>query len=90
MFKKDYFLIGLLAGIIFPVICFGILYGSICFLGNYFESLQSYPMTKLMFAGVALNVLPARYFYVRMGLAKTAMGVLLSTVVLIITVLLSF
>ena len=90
MFKKDNFLIGIVIGIIFPVVCFGILYGLRFFLGTFIQSVQMFSTVKLMFVSVALNVLPVRYFYVARELPKTAQGTLLITVVLIVTVVLSF
>ena len=90
MFKKDNFLVGIVAGIIVPVACFGILFGIKYLLGTFFQIAHEYSVTKLMFVSVALNVLPVRYFYVAKNLPKIAMGVLLITVVLIVTVVLSF
>ena len=90
MFRKDSYLIGILTGIIFPVVCFGILFGCKFLLSNFFQAAQQFSEIKLMFASVALNVLPIRYFFVAKDLQKTAQGILLITVVMIITVALAF
>jgi len=90
MFKRDSYLIGIVAGIIFPVICFGILYGITFYLGSFFPAVHQFTIYKMMFVSVVLNVLPIRYLFVAKELKKTAQGILLITVVLMITVTLSF
>jgi hypothetical protein len=90
MIKKDSYWLGLLVGIVFPVVCFGIFYGIKALLGGFFQVAQSFSEMKIMFASVALNVIPVRYFYVAKEHPKTAQGILLITVVMIVTVILAF
>ena len=90
MFKKDTYWMGILIGIIFPVVCFGILYGLRFLLGNFFDSVHLFSENKMMFASAALNVLPLRYLFVAKNFQKSAQGVLLITVVMIIVVTLAF
>jgi hypothetical protein len=90
MFKKDSYLAGILTGILFPVICYWILFGLKMLAGTFMESAGAFTMTKMMFAATALNVLPIRYFYVSRNSPKTAQGILVLTTVMIVTVLLAF
>jgi|WetSurMetagenome_2_1015567.scaffolds.fasta_scaffold1141589_2 hypothetical protein len=90
MFKKDTYLAGILAGIIFPVLCFGILYALKILAVQFFSSAQNFTQIKMMFAAAALNVLPIRYFFISREMPKTAQGTLLITVVMIVTIVLSF
>lgn len=90
MFKKDNFLTGMLTGIVCPFIFFGILFGIKSMLGLIFPAVIPFPVTKLMFASVVLNVLPLRYFYISQNQHKIAQGIMLITVVLLVTVVLAF
>jgi hypothetical protein len=90
MINKDSYWLGLLIGIAFPFVCFGILYGCKFLLVNFFQVAQQFSETKMMFASAAMNVLPIRYFFVAKSLPKIAQGILLITVVLIITGMLAF
>ncbi len=90
MFKKDAYWIGILIGIAFPVICFGILYGIKFLLGYFFPAVQQFTENKMMFVSVVLNVIPLRYLFVAKDWKKTAQGILLITVVLMVTVSLAF
>lgn len=90
MFKKDSYLSGVIIGIIFPVVCFGILYGVRILLVNIVDLRELLADNKLLFASSALNVIPLRYLYVSRRFVKAAEGVLLVTVVMIISFILAF
>jgi hypothetical protein len=90
MLKTDSYWKGLLVGMIFPLVCFGVLFGIKTLIGLVFQPALEFPVYKLIFASIVLNVLPVRFFYVAWNLPKIAQGMLLITVVAIITILLSF
>lgn len=90
MVIKDHLLTGVVIGILFPVICFGILYLLMNSLGAYFPFYAHYSFTKLMFASTALDVVPAKYFFSRKGMIRTAQGVLLVAVCLIVAIVVLF
>ena len=77
-------------GIVFPVVFFGILYGIKFLFGYFFTEVQQFTESKMMFVSVVLNVLPLRYFFVAKDQRKIAQGLLLITVVAMITVTLAF
>lgn len=90
MLKKNSFWLGLVIGIIIPLILFGILYAL-----NLFTKVFEHPPVilstkKLMFICSALNILPVRYYFVNGGLEKTGQGVLFVTVFLILLIMLGF
>jgi hypothetical protein len=90
MVIKDHLLTGVVVGVIFPVFCFGILYLLMHLLGQFLPFYAHYSFTKLMFASTALNVIPAKYFYSKKNMIRTAQGVLLITVCLIVTIVVLF
>ena len=81
---------GLVIGIIFPLILFGFLY----FLNLYTHVFEHPPVVlstqKLMFISSALNILPIRYYFTHGGLEKTGQGVLFVTVFLVLMVILAY
>ena len=90
MLKKNSFWLGLVIGIIIPLILFGILYAL-----NLFTKVFEHPpvilsIQKMMFVCSALNILPIRYYLMHGGLEKTGQGVLLITVFLVLMVTLAF
>ena len=90
MHKKNSFWLGLLIGIIFPMVLFGILYAV-----NYFTKAFDHPpvilsVQKMMFVCSALNILPIRYYLMHGGVEKTGQGVLFITVFLVLMVMLAF
>jgi len=90
MHKKNSFWLGLVIGIIIPLVLFGILYTL-----NYYTKVFEHPpvilsIQKLMFVCSALNILPIRYYLTHNGLEKTGQGVLFITVFLVLTITLAF
>ena len=90
MHKKNSFWLGLLIGIIFPSVQFGILYAV-----NLYTKVFEHPPVvlstqKMMFICSALNILPIRYYLMKPGLEKTGQGVLFITVFLVLMVMLAF
>ena len=79
MFKKDSMGIGLLVGLLCPVALFGLIYLVKLMIGHL-------ALDKAMFVCVALNIVPIRYYFVSAGSVKTGSGILLMTVILIVTV----
>jgi hypothetical protein len=90
MHKKNSFWLGLVIGIIIPMVLFGILY-TLDFYTKVFEHPPVILSTqKLMFISSALNILPIRYYLTHVGLEKTGQGVLFITVFLVLMVMLAF
>jgi hypothetical protein len=90
MHKKNSFWLGLLIGIVIPLVLFGILYSL-----NLFTKVFEHPPVilstqKLMFICSALNILPIRYYFMHGGLEKTGQGVLFITVFLVLMITLAF
>jgi hypothetical protein len=90
MHKRNSFWLGLVIGIIFPLVLFGILYTL-----NFYTKVFEHPPVilstqKLMFISSALNILPIRYYLTHDGLEKTGQGVLFITVFLVLMVMLAF
>ena len=90
MLKKNSFWLGLLIGILFPLVLFGALY----FLNFYTQVFEHppvlLPLQKMMFVSSALNILPIRYCFVKKGLEKTGQGVLFITVFLVVMITIAF
>jgi hypothetical protein len=90
MHKKNSFWLGLLIGIIIPLVLFGILYAL-----NFYTKVFEHPPVvlstqKQMFVCSALNILPIRYYLMHGGLEKTGQGVLFITVFLVLMITLAF
>jgi hypothetical protein len=84
MFKKDHFLLGVIIGLIMPV-----LIAALVFLINYL--LVSAAITQVYLdrkahymMGIAGNLLPIRYYFVNVQFDRTGRGVVLVTFVLIL------
>jgi hypothetical protein len=79
-----------LIGMILPLILYGILYS----LNLYTKVFEHPPVLltdqKMMFVSSALNVLPMRYYFKNAGLEKTAQGILLITVFLVLMITLAY
>jgi hypothetical protein len=90
MLRRNSFWLGLLIGLVFPSILFGILYSL-----NYYTKVFENPpvilsMQKMMFASSALNILPIRYYFKQGDLEKTGQGILFITVFLVVMIILAF
>jgi hypothetical protein len=79
MFRKDSFWLGMVIGLLGPLILFGILYIIRLLIGHL-------ALDKAMFVCVALNIVPIRYYFITAEMDRTARGILLITVILIIAV----
>jgi hypothetical protein len=79
MLKKDSSWLGMAVGLICPLVLFGIIYLVKIAVGHF-------PLDKAMFVCVALNVVPVRYYFMTAKLERTARGLLVMTVILIIAV----
>ncbi len=84
--NKNSYLLGILLGIIVPVVLLGIIYGLNLLACWIYRGIGMLSLHKMMFASVALNILPIRYFFVNRESEKTAKGILIVTVVAIIIV----
>ena len=90
MLRRNSFWLGLLIGLVFPSILFGILYSL-----NYYTKLFEHPpvmlpIQKMMFVCSALNILPMRYYFKNGDLEKTGQGILFITVFLVVMIILAF
>jgi hypothetical protein len=90
MFKKNSFLVGILAGLLIPCVFYGILLGLNLLTTLFFQSVSMLPLNKMLFVCAALNILPIRYCFVHENLEKTGQGVLLITVFLVLIITLAF
>ena len=90
MLRRNSFWLGLLIGLVFPSILFGILYSL-----NYYTKVFENPpvilsIQKMMFVSGALNILPIRYYFKHGDLEKTGQGILFITVFLVLIITLAF
>jgi hypothetical protein len=90
MFNKNSYLVGILAGLLVPVVFYGILFGLNMLTTLLFHSVSMLPLNKMLFVCAALNILPIRYCFVHEDLQKTGQGVLLITVFLVLIITLGF
>lgn len=79
MIKKDHYILGLVIGILVPVILFVLIYAMnyllfIMGVAKYYLDLESHVLLSL-----AGNLLPIRYYFVNLKFDKTGRGVLLVT-----------
>jgi hypothetical protein len=88
--KINSFWWGMFLGILFPAIVFGILFAITKFTGFSAQFPAALTQFKQMFVSVALNIIPLRFFFVKEGFDKTARGMLLVTVILIIVITVVF
>lgn len=90
MLKKNSFWLGLLIGIIFPLILFGTLYLVNIYTGVFQHRPVLLSTQKMMFVSAALNVLPMRYYFMHGGLERTAQGMLSVTVFEVLMIILAY
>ncbi|MFO8086702.1 MAG: hypothetical protein R6T91_02695 [Bacteroidales bacterium] len=77
-FKKDTFLLGIILGLIVPVVLFFIIF----YANDYFEALAGKSFLKqntIMLVSIVLNVFVLRYFLVNNQRDKTGRGILMAT-----------
>lgn len=86
MTGKNSYGLGMLAGILFPAVLLGVIYGLNYLVTLIFPNIPMLTLHKMMFASVALNILPIRFFLVKKEMEKTGKGILIITLVLIIIV----
>ena len=80
MLKKDNWLLGILIGIILPVIIFGVLYLIINFLGTPYQKDVLFKTRNIPLTGIFINMLPFRYYMVNLKYDKTGRGILAITI----------
>lgn len=76
--KKDSFLLGIILGLIAPVVLFVIIY----YLNGYFEAQYQRAILKdntIMLVSIVLNVFVLRYFLTNRNRDKTGRGILIAT-----------
>ncbi len=90
MFKKDHFGLGLLIGIIAPLIFFGILYlvSSMLTGGSYMADVLS--IKNILLISIFINLIPIRYYFVSLKMDLTGRGLVLITFILVIFYFLYF
>ena len=82
MLKKDEFLIGLLIGLVLPVLAYFIIYlGGLLFQELEFSNRVPDKDTIILIS-IFVNLFPIRYYFVTLKYDKTGRGVLLLTFVL--------
>ena len=83
--KRDQWVVGLLIGIVLPVLFFAVLF-IIDFTFNYYLQIHiTYEFHLLYLLSVAANLFPIRHYFVKLKFEKTGMGVLLVTIAEIMT-----
>ena len=91
MLNRNSYVLGVLIGILFPAILFGLLKGIDLFTGGTIShSSLGLTIRKMLFVCAALNILPIRYYFVHGEVEDTGKGILIVTVleILFITILL--
>ncbi len=83
-FKRDNFSIGVLIGIILPIIFFGIVWLVDVLLFRSFHVHLTRQTHYLYLLSAAINVIPIRYYLVNLKAEKTGIGVLVMTVIYIL------
>lgn len=82
MLKKDFFVLGLIIGVLLPAIMYVILYYGGELLVNLNITRKTPDMDDIMLISVFANLLPLRYYFVTLKYDQTGRGVLLITFVL--------
>jgi hypothetical protein len=90
MLKRNSIWLGLAAGILVPLVLYGIL-----FVLNYFTHVFDHPPVmlsnqKMMFVSAALNIVPIRYCFKNEPMEKTGQGILAVTVFLVFMIFLAY
>jgi len=74
IFKKDYFLFGLIIGALSPLFCF---FGAKLLLNDYFNF--SIKINTIYVCSILINFFLFRYYMINKEMDKTGRGILLST-----------
>jgi len=89
-FKKDSYLLGVLVGIVLPVLLYGVLYVVDMQFNSFFgKHLVSKP-DYLYLLSVIANILSMRYFYTGAKKEKAGAGVLLVTIIIVLLYFFNF
>lgn len=83
--KKDSYIIGILVGLILPIIFFGIVWLLDMLLFSLFHVHLTRQTHYLYLLSAAINVVPIRYYLVNIKAEKSGIGVLVLTGVYILT-----
>lgn len=83
--KKDSYIIGILVGLILPIIFFGIVWLLNMLLFSLFHVHLTRQTHYLYLLSAAINVVPIRYYLVNIKAEKSGIGVLVLTGVYILT-----
>jgi len=83
MHKKDHYIFGLLIGIIFPALIFGLILIVNLFLVKTGIARLYLDLEIHLLISMGSNLVPIRYYFVNMKYDKTGRGILLITFVLI-------
>jgi hypothetical protein len=80
MFKKDSMIIGILLGILVPIIAFGLFYGINILISQFFtKGYLIFTMPTLFVLSIFVNVLFFRYFMMKRQQDYIGRGILLAT-----------
>ena len=82
--KQDSFILGIVFGIIAPLVLFTILYYINLFIGTFYNNVRFVQTPTLQLAAIIVNVLLMRQYLVKLKYDKTGRGFLLVTFVLIL------
>lgn len=83
-FKKDSTILGAIIGLLLPVISFAVLY-ALFFLINKIVILDSFVTNnKIMLVAIFFNLIPLRYYFVKLKFELSGRGILLVTFIYIV------
>jgi hypothetical protein len=85
MVKKNSYPVGVLIGILFPAILFGLLFCLNLLTGFYNHLPTEFTLKKKLFVCLALNILPIRYYFTHEDVEKTGKGLLIITILLLMS-----
>lgn len=83
--KRDQWIVGLLIGIVLPVLFFTILFFVDFVLDYYWQIHITNQFHLLYLLSIAANLFPIRHYFVKLRFEKTGMGVLIVTIAEIMT-----
>lgn len=84
LMKKDSNLVGILVGLLLPVIFFGILFFLNVMIVQLFDLDMFMRDATMKLLAIAINVLPIRYYFVKLKYDQSGRGVLLVTFVYVV------
>lgn len=84
MFNKNSVWFGIMAGIILPLVVYGLLYGILHIVKVYSNSVPEFNENLLMLISPVINLFTIRYYFVNKKYDDTGRGILLVTFIYVI------